>query len=627
MTRITELTLRLLDHTLSDAEGAELDALIATDPDAEAEHLALLELEAELRGLRTGFDLSEATLARVQDLQTERTTDAVLAEIADRAPPTWAVRSEPAPVPRVEPRVQRRRWAGVVALTACAATIVLVVWLGTKPAEVVQPKRDEAAVPETRAFAKLSRKAGFVEVLNPAGDAIPTEEGGDLPAGFTLRTVGDDSLAVVDVLSDNSRFEIEPDSVVRFRASAPENATKSQLFLAAGQLTAAVPQQSDNRQMVVGTPVAEVFARSGLFIVSSAGPDSARVDIKRGKVELVRAATPKPVLVGVGSAVVNAGFDKVHIEQSWNVDRVARRTLTAPVPGYRDAIFSPDGSEVWTANGRAFTRWTPTGPVELSFYARRLEGQAAFARNKQLLITFRGEKDDRVLVRTLPDGGEHAAINVRPNEARLWTAAPDASWLALVEPKPSKRVRIFDGGTGNERFVREFDENVGCIAASPDSRVLAIGLNDPSRNPNNKIALLDAATGDRLSVLSTHKKPLTALAYSDNGRLLAVGFNGVIQLWDVRNRELLRSITGFERVLTCLAFSPDGKRLAAGTPDGHVWLWHTETAQQTQLIETGGRVVRSIAFHPTGTQLVTVANGAPVAVWDVNEALPGAKIQ
>jgi anti-sigma factor RsiW len=71
MSRIAELTLKLLDGTLGAPEGAELDALLA-DPDAEAEHLALLELEAELRGLYSGFDLAEVTLARVQEAQAAR---------------------------------------------------------------------------------------------------------------------------------------------------------------------------------------------------------------------------------------------------------------------------------------------------------------------------------------------------------------------------------------------------------------------------------------------------------------------------------------------------------------------------------------------------------------------------
>ena len=47
MTRTDELTTKLLDGTLTDAEWAELEALLAADPAAEDDHLALLELEGQ----------------------------------------------------------------------------------------------------------------------------------------------------------------------------------------------------------------------------------------------------------------------------------------------------------------------------------------------------------------------------------------------------------------------------------------------------------------------------------------------------------------------------------------------------------------------------------------------------
>ena len=67
MTRLQELTLRLLDGPPAEAEAAELDALLL-DPAARPEHVALLELEAALRGLRTDFDLSTHSSASGNDL-------------------------------------------------------------------------------------------------------------------------------------------------------------------------------------------------------------------------------------------------------------------------------------------------------------------------------------------------------------------------------------------------------------------------------------------------------------------------------------------------------------------------------------------------------------------------------
>jgi WD40 repeat protein len=342
-------------------------------------------------------------------------------------------------------------------------------------------------------------------------------------------------------------------------------------------------------------------------------------------VELVRPVAPKPVPLFGGAAVVRAGAKDVDLERGLFVDRTPKRALAAP--GTRDAIFAPDGSEVWVATARAFGRWTADGRLrELGFVSPRRgnEGLALFTRDKRFLITFRGERDDNVLVRTMPDAGEHAAISARPPEPRLCAVAPGVGWLATVDPKPNnKRVRVYDGRDGEERFVREFDDPVTCLAASPDAHHLAVAVYATARGQSNKVVVLDALTSDRLFALPVLRKVPTALSFSPDGRFLAVGFNGTVQLWDVLGPELVRSITGFERALTCLTFSPDGKRLAAGTQDGHVWVWEVATGRQTQLIAAGGRGVRSVAFSPNGKQLVTVANNSPVAVWDVADPLPG----
>src|SRR5262245_10235814 len=126
MTRIDELTAKLLDGILTDAEWAELESLLAADPAAEDDHLALLELEGELRGLRTDFDLSEATLAQVKEAQEEKTTRAVMAEIATQATPSWAARSE-----QPSDHTRRRRFVFLAAgLLAIAAGVVVGLWLG-----------------------------------------------------------------------------------------------------------------------------------------------------------------------------------------------------------------------------------------------------------------------------------------------------------------------------------------------------------------------------------------------------------------------------------------------------------------------------------------------------------------
>lgn len=624
MTRVDDLTDRLFDGVLTPAEWAELETLLAVDPAAGASHVALLELEGVLRGLRTGFDLSSPTLDRIQDAQAKKTAQVVMAEIARQPAPAWSSseKRETGPVSRTTVHF---RWRAVVAgLAAVAAALTIGIWLGGQPSDsptggpAPQPTAPEQLADARPPAARLTNSTGAVELLTPQGDVVAVAEGRDVPPGHTLRTIGEDSVARVE-MPDRTLVDIAPDTVVRFVAMGTAT-TKPRLFLAGGQLTAAVPDSLADPQLVVGTGVAEVFARTGTFVVSSAGPESARVDVRKGKVDVVRmdARTRIPVASG---AFVQAGFEKVLVEPATHIDRTPARTLV--FPNARDVVYSRDGAEVWVVSPRQVTRWTRDGgTANLSFPPHKGESNtavAAFTRDKATMVTSTIiAKDERVHLRAMPDGEIVSEFSQKLSESRFWCASPSASWFAAVEGKPNqRRLRAFDGLTGAERWAREFDEVVGCVAAAPDGESLAVALADASRG-GSRTVLLDPRTGSRIGGLPTQRKGCTAMAYAASGEHIAIGFNGHVQLWDVKNRELLRTITGYERVTTCLAFSPDGRILAAGTQDGQVWLWATATGKVVQVLDAGGRV-RSLAFHPAGRRLAAVANNAPVTLWDVAE--------
>jgi WD40 repeat protein len=114
------------------------------------------------------------------------------------------------------------------------------------------------------------------------------------------------------------------------------------------------------------------------------------------------------------------------------------------------------------------------------------------------------------------------------------------------------------------------------------------------------------------------------MRFTPDGRFLAAGSNGAIQIWDLPKRQLIRTLEGFERVVSCLAFNPDGTLIAGGTQDGQVWVWWTETGRRVQVLNTGKRGVRALSFAPDGQTLVTATSKSPVAVWDV---LPDLRIE
>jgi WD40 repeat protein len=335
------------------------------------------------------------------------------------------------------------------------------------------------------------------------------------------------------------------------------------------------------------------------------------------------------VTVGVGgAAVILPGFDLVAVETALRVNRTPRWVSPqATPPGMRDVAFSPDGREVWTGTAKTFARWTPgggiTGPPP--FYPRRgNEGLVAlFSHDRTAIVTLRTEKDEGLIVRDLPEGERRVSIPARVGDFRSLAVAPAAAWVTTIDPRPNNRtVRVWDGHTGAERFVLETEEAANCVAASPDGKALAIGVADTGRGPHNKVVFYDPATGLRLFALPTQRRGVMALAFSPDARYLAVGFGGLVQVWDVRTRELVRSITGFERAAHRLAFSPDGERVAAATPDGQVWVWNALSGRLAHRIEVGSRGLRAIAFSPDGRSLATAPNNSPVAVWDLTDPEP-----
>src|SRR5262249_27623644 len=75
--------------------------------------------------------------------------------------------------------------------------------------------------------------------------------------------------------------------------------------------------------------------------------------------------------------------------------------------------------------------------------------------------------------------------------------------------------------------------------------------------------------------------------------------------------------------ITALAYSPDGKRLAVGT-FGEVVVFDTSTWQQTAAFRQVADSVRSLAFHPD-RPLLAIGSGLPgrsgqAVIWDLGGA-------
>jgi WD40 repeat protein len=112
--------------------------------------------------------------------------------------------------------------------------------------------------------------------------------------------------------------------------------------------------------------------------------------------------------------------------------------------------------------------------------------------------------------------------------------------------------------------------------------------------------------------------PLFALAFTADGKSLAWGSNGTMQdgvhLWDVAGGRLVRRF-GIDWSPQALAFTPDGKRLAVAAFRS-LDLWDPATGERLRRL-TNEEQADQLAFSPDGKLLASWKPGLPILVWDV----------
>ena len=247
-----------------------------------------------------------------------------------------------------------------------------------------------------------------------------------------------------------------------------------------------------------------------------------------------------------------------------------------------------------------------------------------------------------------PDGKTVAFSN--HGEIRLWntetgTVLNMSSW----DPK--------------NNFPEKLVPEISALVFSPDGKKLISGTMDGSiqmwdteagiglvslteQNPDNvKYGVKAAADADPdATVVKTifpnatvaYRDPITALAFSSNGKLLAAGSRKQIRLWNmgtgnwgkgissINNRKDSREVFQGSEVLV---FSADGTVLVNGDGNGRIQLWDITT--EGEIITLNGHMeeVETLHFSPDGNTLVSAGKDGTILLWDWDEIINGLSVK
>ncbi len=239
----------------------------------------------------------------------------------------------------------------------------------------------------------------------------------------------------------------------------------------------------------------------------------------------------------------------------------------------------------------------------------------------------------------LMTGGENGVVLEagKPDESRLvamierkvepfmppeGSKGPTAEEIALIRAWIAGGAKNSVGRPGGQPLVTPRIELQGtprkpihAVAWSPNGKWIAVAQ-------YGRVEILSPDKAQLLTALEGHTGNVNDIAVSADATLLAAaagetGLSGEVRIWNTADWQLLRTIPAHRDSLYAIEISPDQKLLATASYDQEIKLWNIADCKLVLTLKGHNGPVYDLAFHPQGHVLASASDDRTVKLWNV----------